>query len=115
MFCHKKSKGDKSPFEMRTGKKPNLKDLHIKVWGAPCSYAPMGGAEHKRGQLTERGYFLGMQWPRCLVLTHSKDKVINVSRKKIRVYEGSYIGKPGGGDLPSIDSLKLDDFGNIDE
>ena len=51
----------------------------------------------------------------CLVLTHSKDKVINVSRKKIRVYEGSYIGKPGGGDLPSVDSLKLDDFGNIDE
>ena len=110
-----KSKGDKSPFEMRTGKKPNLKDLHIKVWGAPCSYAPMGGAEHKRGQLTERGYFLGMQWPMCLVLTHAKDKVINVSRKKIRVYEGSYIGKPGGGDLPSVDSLKLDDFGNLDE
>ena len=110
-----KSKGDKSPFEMRTGKKPNLKDLHIKVWGAPCSYAPMGGAEHKRGQLTERGYFLGMQWPMCLVLTHAKDKVINVSRKKIRVYEGSYIGKPGGEDLPSIDSLKLDDFGNLDE
>ena len=100
---------------MRTGKKPNLKDLHIKVWGAPCSYAPMGGAEHKRGQLTERGYFLGMQLPMCLVLTHAKDKVINVSRKKIRVYEGSYIGKPGGGDLPSVDSLKLDDFGNLDE
>jgi hypothetical protein len=110
-----KSKGNKSPFEMRTGKKPNIKDLHIKVFGAPCSCAPMGGAEHKRGQLTERGHFLGMQWPMCLVLTRAKDKVINVSRKKIRVYEGSYIGKPGGGDLPSVDAIKLDDFGNLDE
>ena len=108
-----KSKGDKSPFEMRTGKKPNMKDLHIKVFGAPCSYAPMGGAEHKRGQLTERGYFLGMQWPMCLVLTRAMDKVINVSRKKIRVYEGSYIGKPGGGELPSVEAIKLDDFGNL--
>jgi len=108
-----KSKGNKSPFEMRTGKKPNIKDLHIKIFGAPCSYAPMGGAEHKRGQLTERGYFLGMQWPMCLVLNATMDKVVNVSRKKIRVYEGSYIGKPGGGELPSVDAINLDDFGNL--
>ena len=110
-----KSKGNKSPFEMRTGKKPNIKDLHVKVFGAPCSYAPMGGAEHKRGQLTERGYFLGMQWPMCLVLNGAMDNIVNVSRKKIRVYEGSYIGKPGGGDLPSVDAMHLDDFGNLDE
>jgi hypothetical protein len=110
-----KSKGNKSPLEMRTGKKPNIKDLHIKVFGAPCSHAPMGGAEHKRGQLAERGCFLELQWPMCLVLTNAMGKVINVSRKKISVYEGSCIGKPGGGDLPSVDAIKLDDFGNLAE
>ena len=63
----------------------------------------------------ERGYFLGMQWPMCLVLNGAMDNIVNVSRKKTRVYEGSYIGKPGGGDLPSVDAMHLDDFGNLDE
>ena len=98
---------------MRTGKIPNLKELHIKVFGAPCSYAPMGGAEHKRGQLTERGFYLGMQWPMCLVLDKATKKVVSVSRKKIRVYEGPYIDKAGGAELPSADSIELDDLGNL--
>ena len=108
-----KSKGNKSPYEMRTGKIPNYKELHVKVFGAPCSYAPMGGAEHKRGQLTERGFYLGMQWPMCLVLDKATKKVVSVSRKKIRVYEGAYIDKAGGAELPPVDSIELDDLGNL--
>ena len=54
----------------------------------------MSGAEHKRGQLTEWGWFLGIQWPFVLVGTkvdNWKDcKIINVSRKKVKVYELAY-------------------------
>ena len=76
---------------MRTGRKPDLNLVFIKTFGAPLQYAPMSGAEHKRGQLTEWGWFLGIQWPFVLVATkvdNWKDcKIINVSRKKVTVYE----------------------------
>ena len=85
-----KGKGDKSPFEMRNGKKPDLKTLFIKVFGAPCQYAPMQGAEHKRAKLVHWGWFVGMQWPMVLVLSVDDLKVRSVSRQKMRVYEGAY-------------------------
>ena len=85
-----KGKGDKSPFEMRSGRKPDLKTLFIKVFGAPCQYAPMQGAEHKRAKLVKWGWFVGMQWPMVLVVSAEDWKVRSVSRKKVRVYEGSY-------------------------
>ena len=43
-----KTKEDKSPYERRTGKKPDLNKLFIKVFGAPCQYSPMTKPEHKR-------------------------------------------------------------------
>ena len=64
-----KSRGNKSPFELRTGRKLDLNLMFIKTFGAPLQYAPMSGAEHKRGQLTEWGWFLGIQWPFVLVGT----------------------------------------------
>ena len=87
-------RGYKSPYELRNGKKPNLDLLFIKCFGAACQYAPMEGAEHNRGKISEWGWFLGMEWPFVLVGTkvdNWKDcKVLNCSRKKVKVYEGAY-------------------------
>ena len=85
-----KSKGNKCPREIRTGKTTHPNDLFIKVFGAPCLYAPMGGAEHKRGQLTEEGFFVGVQWPMVLVAKAVSFDVISVSRKKVVVNEDKY-------------------------
>ncbi len=59
----------------------------MKVFGAPCQYAPIDGADHKRGSKTEWGWFVGMQMPMCLVLRPEDDKIISVSRKKLVVHE----------------------------
>jgi hypothetical protein len=83
-------RGNKSPYEIRHGKKPNVDHLFIKVFGCPCQYAPIDGPEHKRASKTEWGYYLGMQWPMCLVLNATKDLVISVSRKKLVCHEGMY-------------------------
>jgi hypothetical protein len=77
-----RSKGYRSPFEIRHGYKPDLRHLFIKVFGAPCQYSPMGGPEHKRGEMTEWGWYMGMQWPMVLVLTKNKGNVVSVSERK---------------------------------
>ena len=83
--------GWKSSFEARTGRKPPYHELFIKIFGAPCQFAPMEGAVHKRAELTEDGWFVGVQWPMALVLRKRDMKVVSVSRKKLHVYEASYI------------------------
>lgn len=83
----------KSSFEIRHGRKPPHRELFIKIFGAPCNFAPIDGAVHKRAELTEDGWFVGVQWPMVLVLRKSDMKVINVSRKKCKVYEGHYVKK----------------------
>ena len=50
----------------------------------------MGGADHKRGQLTEEGFFVGVQWPMVLVAKAGSFDVISVSRKKVVVNEDIY-------------------------
>ncbi len=64
----------------------------MKVFGAPCIFAPIDGPIHKWAPITEEGYFLGYQWPAMLVLRKSDGKVISVSRQKVRVHESAYIG-----------------------
>jgi hypothetical protein len=76
-----------SPYEKRTHRKPDLDIFFVKVFGAPCQYAPIDGAEHKRGKKTEWGWFVGMQMPMCLVLRPEDEKIISVSRKKMVVHE----------------------------
>jgi hypothetical protein len=83
-------RSNKSPYEFRHGKKPNIDHLHIKVFGCPCQYAPMDGPEHKRASKTKWGYFVGMQWPMCLVYRSEDNTVISVSRKKLVCHEGMY-------------------------
>ena len=85
-----KTKEDRPPYEYRNKKKPDLKSMFVKVFGAPCQYAPMQGAEHKRAKLVHWGWFVGMQWPMVLVLSVDDLKVRSVSRQKVRVYEGAY-------------------------
>ena len=48
-----KAKKNRSPYEIRTGKKPDLHLLFVKVFGAACSYSSMAGPEHKRAELSE--------------------------------------------------------------
>jgi hypothetical protein len=83
-------RGNKSPYFYRHNKEPNVDHLHIKVFGCPCQFAPIDGPEHKRASKTEWGYFVGMQWPMCLVYQPHTDQVISVSRKKIVCHEGMY-------------------------
>jgi len=89
-----RARGNKSPFELREGRAPPIKAMFIRVFGAPCQYAPMAGAEHKRAELTADGWFVGVMWPMVLVMRKSDMKVVSVSRKKCRVHEGLYILDP---------------------
>ena len=93
-----RSKGDKSPQEIRIGRKIHPNDLFVKVFGAPCRYAPMGGAEHKRGELTRQGFFVGIQWPMAIVMDAKSMEMVSVSRKKVTVYEEGYTIR----NLPSL-------------
>ena len=81
-----KTKEDKSLYERRTGKKPDLNKLFIKMFGAPCQYSPMNKPAHKRTKLVVWGWFVGVQWPMVLVVSVGDVKVRSVSRQKIRVY-----------------------------
>jgi len=96
-----RSKSNISPFEDRTGRVPDLDAFFIRVFGAPCQYAPIEGAEHKRAKKTEWGWYVGMQMPMCLVLRPEDEKIISVSRKKIIVHEEFYAKyDPAKGGLP---------------
>jgi hypothetical protein len=82
-------RGNKSPYFFRHKKNPDIDHLHIKVFGCPCQFSPMEGPEHKASK-TEWGYFVGMQWPMCLVYKPEDNQVISVSRKKLVCHEGMY-------------------------
>ena len=79
------------PYFLRTGKVVPWDILCIHNMGAPLVYAPMDGPVHKRGAMSEEGWYVGIQWPAALVKRKSDGKVLNVSRKKIHVYEASYL------------------------
>ena len=79
-----------SPYEFRTGRKPDFERAFIKVFGAPCQYSPMDGMDHKRAPKTEWGWFVGVQSPMCLVLRPEDEKILSVSKKKILVHEECY-------------------------
>jgi hypothetical protein len=84
------NRGNKSPYYFRHKRNPDIDHLHIKVFGCPCQFSPMDGPEHKRASKTEWGYFVGMQWPMCLVYKPDSNQVISVSRKKLVCHEGMY-------------------------
>ena len=51
----------------------------------------MGGAEHKRGELTEAGYFVGMMWPMTIIMDAKTCEMVSASRKKVTIYEDTYV------------------------
>jgi hypothetical protein len=85
-----KTKDMMSPYEMTTGRAPNLDAMFIKVFGCACQYEPYEGAEHKRAPKTLWGWYLGVQWPMVLILRPSDQKIISVSRKKVHCHELCY-------------------------
>jgi hypothetical protein len=51
----------------------------------------MTGPIHKRAEMTEEGYFVGVQHPMVLIIRKKDMKLISCSKKKFVVYEQSYI------------------------
>jgi hypothetical protein len=104
-----KERGNISPYEFRHRRLPNVDHLHIKVFGCPCQFAPMDAPAHKTASKTEWGYFVGMQWPMCLVYQPNRNKVLSVSRKKIICHEGMYANfDPTSATLPRANIAELD-------
>jgi hypothetical protein len=50
----------------------------------------MDGPVHKRGALTEEGFFVGVQHPMVLILRKRDMKLLSVSKKKFKAYESLY-------------------------
>jgi hypothetical protein len=46
-------KAEMGPFEFRNKREPDLDVFFVHVFGCPCQYAPIQGAEHKRASKTE--------------------------------------------------------------
>jgi hypothetical protein len=80
----------KTPYELTTGRKPDADVLGIHVFGCPVQYEPHEGTVHKRATKTQRGWFLGIQWPMVLVLRPNDEKIVSVSRKKVHYHEEAY-------------------------
>ena len=91
-FLPQQTRGNLCPYYLRTGRPVDWKLIQIKVFGAPCVFAPMDGPIHKRAPIAEEGFFLGYQWPAALIMRKSDNKILSVSRQKLRVYEEAYIG-----------------------
>jgi hypothetical protein len=81
----------KCAYHLNTGKVPDWAYLCFHVFGCPVSFAPMGGAVHKRSALTEEGFFMGVQHPMVIILRKSDLKLVSVSKKKFIAYESIYI------------------------
>ena len=111
-----KDRGNMSPYEFRHRRTPDVDHLHIKVFGCPCQFAPMDAPSHKTASKTDWGYFVGMQWPMCLVYQPDKHKVLSVSRKKIVCHEGMYANfDPTLAPLPRANIAELNPTQEMDK
>ena len=81
----------KCSYFLNTKRAPVWRHLCLHVFGAPCRYAPMTGPVHKRAEMTEEGFFVGVQHPMVLILRKKDMKLISCSKKKFIVYESAYI------------------------
>ncbi len=69
----------------------------------------MDAPSHKTASKTDWGYFVGMQWPMCLVYQPDRHKVLSVSRKKIVCHKGMYANfDPTLAPLPRANIAELD-------
>jgi len=90
-FLPQSSRNNSCSFYLRTGRNVDWDLLQIKVFGAPALYSDPSGPIHKRAPITERGFYVGCQWPAVLIKREKDGKIIMVSRQKIRVHESAYI------------------------
>jgi hypothetical protein len=81
----------KCSYFLNTRRVPDWRHLCLHVFGAPCRFAPMMGPVHKRAEMTEEGFFVGVQHPMVLILRKSDMKLLSCSKKKFVVYESSYV------------------------
>ena len=61
---------------------------------------------------------MGIQWPAALIKRKSDDKILNVSRKTIHVYESAYLSPLDQrmehvGDVPTEMKMVTDDFNTL--
>ena len=89
-FLPVQTRQNECPYYLRTGKMVDWDLLKIKCFGAPCIYSPIDGPIHKRAPVAEEGWFVGRQWPFMIIKRKSDGKLLNVSDKKVRVYESMY-------------------------
>jgi hypothetical protein len=89
-FLPQSTRDWKCAYHLNTGKIPDWDYLCIHVFGCPCSFSPMDGPVHKRGALTEEGFFVGVQHPMVLILRKRDMKLLSVSKKKFIAYESLY-------------------------
>jgi hypothetical protein len=66
------------------------------------------------------GHFMGIQWPVALIKRKKDGKILNVSRKKIHVYESSYLVKldqrvEHPGEIPAEAKIVANDFESTSE
>ena len=71
MLIPQKARGEKSPYQITTGRLPDLEFMFAKIFGCPCQYEPAYEVEHKRSPKTEWGWFVGVQKPMALILRPS--------------------------------------------
>ena len=58
-------RANKSPYEIRLSRKPDLDTLFIKVFGCPCQFAPMEGPE-QRGLAKQSGVSMSVSNGLCV-------------------------------------------------
>ena len=90
-FMPQSSRNNNCSFYMRTGRQVDWDLIQLKVFGAPALYSDPTGPIHKRAPITEKGLYIGCQWPAILIKREKDGKIIMVSRQKVRVHELAYI------------------------
>jgi hypothetical protein len=85
------SRNNSCSFYMRTGRNVDWDLIQLKVFEAPALYSDPNGPIHKRAPITEKGFYIGCQWPAVLIKREKDGKIIMVSRQKVRVHESAYI------------------------
>jgi hypothetical protein len=85
----KKRNGGRTPYEVVRSRKPNIKRMFYKVFGAPVQYK-VQKPKDKIAERTADGYFVGIEWPSALIDDRSSKTVLKRSVRKVRVFQGAY-------------------------
>ena len=57
--------------------------------GSALVCAPIGGPEHERGEVSEEGFFCGIQWPAVMVKRKSDDKIFQFRGRRCVCVNGN--------------------------